>query len=118
MLVEGAGEVGINDLAVVQRFADDAANKLEEVQVVGAASLVILHYTVGVGLEGGVAHGDEQGDVGVECLPSHHLCNTWPSELPYSTHNASPSVRRPSSMSVTTVLCKLLVLWQRQGLFR
>jgi hypothetical protein len=60
VLVEGAREVGVDDLAVVQRLAHHAAHELEKVQVVGAAGLVVLHDAVGVGLEGGVAHRDEQ----------------------------------------------------------
>ncbi len=43
VLVEGACEEGINELAVIQSLAQDAPHKLEEVQVVGAPGLVILH---------------------------------------------------------------------------
>ena len=44
VLVEGASEEGINELAIIQRLANDPANKLEEVQVVGASGLIILHH--------------------------------------------------------------------------
>lgn len=73
VLVEGAGEVGVDELAIIQRLAHDAAHKLEEVEVISTARLVVLHNAVGVGLEGGPACGDEQRDVGVEHLPRHHL---------------------------------------------
>ena len=43
MLVEGACEEGIDELAVIQSLAEDATHKLEEVQVVGAPGLVVLH---------------------------------------------------------------------------
>lgn len=43
VLVERPREEGIDELAVVQSLADDAPHKLEEVQVVGASSLVVLH---------------------------------------------------------------------------
>ena len=75
VLVEGASEVGVDELAVVQGLAHDAADKLEEVEVVGAARLVVLDDAVGVGLEGGAALGDrdKEGEVGVEHLARHHL---------------------------------------------
>ena len=73
VLVVGAGEVGIDELAIVQRLAHNPAHKLEKVQVAGAPDLIILHNAVGVGLEGGAPlwQRDEQRDVWVEDLPSH-----------------------------------------------
>ncbi len=76
VLVEGAGEVGVDELAVVQRLAHHAAHKLEEVQVVGAARLVVLHDAVGVGLERGAPRRHKQRYVRVERLPRHHL-HAW-----------------------------------------
>lgn len=43
MLVEGACEEGIDELAVIQSLAEDATHELEEVQVVGAPGLVVLY---------------------------------------------------------------------------
>ena len=60
VLVEGAREVGVDELAIVERLAHDAADKLEEVEVVGAARLVVLHDAVGVGLERGPPRRHEQ----------------------------------------------------------
>jgi len=75
VLVEGACEEGIDELAIIQSLAEDAPHKLEEVQVVGPPGLVILHHRVGVGLEGRAVlwHLDKQAEVGVEDLPRHHL---------------------------------------------
>lgn len=75
VLVEGAREVCIDVLAIMQRLAHNAAHELEEVQVVGAPGLVVLDHAVGVGLEGRPAqgHGYEQREVRVEDLPRHDL---------------------------------------------
>ena len=75
VLVEGAREVGVDEMPVMQRLAHAAAHKLEEVEVVGATGLVVLDHAVGVGLEGRPAHGHghKQREVGVEDLPRHHL---------------------------------------------
>ena len=43
VLVEGAREEGIDELAIIQRLANDAPHKLKEVQVVGASGLIVLH---------------------------------------------------------------------------
>ena len=75
VLVEGPSEEGINKLTIIQSLAQNAAHKLEEVQVVGASGLVILDYRVGVGLKGGsmLRNLDKQTKVGVEDLPCHDL---------------------------------------------
>ena len=73
VLVEGAREVGVDQLPVVQRLAHHPPHEAEVVQVADAA--VVLHVAVGVGLEGGAAlgHRHEQRQVGVEHLARHHL---------------------------------------------
>jgi len=75
VLVEGAGEVGIDKLAIMQSLAHDTAHKLEEVQMVGSTSLIILDHAVLVGLEGGATQGHwhKEGEVWVEDLSRHDL---------------------------------------------
>ena len=43
MLVEGACEEGIDELALIQRLGEDGDPQLEKVQVVGAPGLVVLY---------------------------------------------------------------------------
>ena len=75
VLVEGAGEVGIDELAIMQSLAHNTAHKLEEVQVVGSTSLIILDHAVLVGLEGGATQGHwhKEGEVRVEDFSRHDL---------------------------------------------
>ena len=78
------GEVCINQLAIIQRLAHQPTHKLEEVQVADAS--VVLHDTVGVGLESGATLRDvhKEGQVGVEDLPRHHLQVTVAAHHPFS----------------------------------
>ena len=75
MLVERSCEKGLNKLTIIKRLPNDPANKFEEVQVVGAPGLIILHYRVGIRLEGGamLRHLNKETEVGVEDLSCHDL---------------------------------------------
>lgn len=66
----------IHQLTIVQGLANDAPHKTEEIQMIGAPDLIVLHHTVGVGLKGGPCFWDgyKEGKVGVEDFASHHLC--------------------------------------------